>query len=85
METTYIVGVGRVSARAEQGRERREQLHGAGLLWTTRDPIWVGVWDHTPLDQLADTWEGAVYINVFFLFGKQNVSYMKLTFSKLII
>jgi len=58
METTYIVGVGGVSAGTEQRGERRTQLHGAGLLWTTRDPVWVGVWDHTLLDQLADTWGG---------------------------
>ena len=65
METPYVVGVGGVSTGAEQRRERRAQFHGEGLLWTTRDPIRVGVWHQTTLDQLADTWEGVVLYLVF--------------------
>ena len=60
MEAPYVVGVGGVSAGAEQRGEGRAQLHGEGLLWTTGDPVWVGVWHQTALDQLADTWEGVV-------------------------
>jgi hypothetical protein len=61
MEAPYVVGVGGVSAGAEQRGEGRAQLHGEGLLWTTGDPVWVGVWHQTALDQLADTWEGVTF------------------------